>query len=56
MVAAIQQNIVGKVFTSIVKGKVVNPPFVGYGLFIHKVTGAILVKVADEPAHKNGRP
>ena len=56
LVAAIQQNIVGKVFTSIVKGKVVNPPFVGYGLFIHKVTGAILVKLQMNQPTRMGGP
>ena len=56
LVAAIQQNIVGKVFTSIVKGKIVNPPFVGYGLFIHKVTGAILVKLQMGQPTKMGGP
>ena len=38
--------------TSILKGKPAYPPFKGYGLFIHKVSGAILVEVQiDRPSN-----
>lgn len=55
LVAAIQQNVVGKTLTNIMKGKAVNPSFVWYRLFIHKVSGAVLVELqVDRPANMGG--
>ena len=55
LVAAIHQNIVGRTLTSIMKGKAINPPFVGYGLFLHKVSGAVLIKLRmDQPTNMGG--
>ena len=55
LVAAIQQNVVGKTLTSIMKGKAVNPSFVEYRPFIHEVSGAVLVELqVDRTANMGG--